>query len=216
MKKKKQLLMKERLAEPNKGCYVCQNRNVTLDINTDIATLRVLVHSVLQKLMALVEPSVQDGGRLLYDVEFEDNLDKTLKELQLVDGTLLSVSDDTQDYRLVINIRHQYVFPPFQNGAAHNYIFFSFRETFASAETLFAVHGGATPPPPVVAAATAPAAPADSGKKRKLEEDDTVNAADDDADAMELIVMSEADYNSQLNANKKARTANADDDDDVL
>lgn len=43
---------------------------------------------------------------LLYDVEFDDNLDKELGALGVADGTMLNVEDDMQDYKVEIRISH--------------------------------------------------------------------------------------------------------------
>jgi len=52
------LLVKEPLAPPNKSCYVCQNKNLTVKINTKTASLRFLVETVFSKALAMQEPSI--------------------------------------------------------------------------------------------------------------------------------------------------------------
>ena len=47
------------------------------------------------------------SGRLLYDEEFTDNADKTLASFGIQDGTILSAEDDTQEYKVELQLSRE-------------------------------------------------------------------------------------------------------------
>jgi len=110
------LLMKEPLAPPNKYCYVCQNKNLTLKINNKASTLQYMLEAILIKSLAMVQPAISEitpsGARLLYDIEFDDNLERTLADLGINDNSMLNVEDEGQDLSLVVTVKHSEGFDP--------------------------------------------------------------------------------------------------------
>lgn len=59
--------------------------------------------------------SIEEGGRLIYDLDFEDNKDKPMRSLGLVDGKRITIStlsdeDSEKTYSIVVFINHRYVF----------------------------------------------------------------------------------------------------------
>ncbi|KAI8069578.1 hypothetical protein BC940DRAFT_236420 [Gongronella butleri] len=109
-----QLLMQETPSEPNPHCQVCQATSAVVLLDVEQATLRDLIHKVLvvptdQGGMGMADDdlSVMEGDRMLYDIEYEDNLDTPLKDLHLKDGVILRIgsADGDEDVDLVINNR---------------------------------------------------------------------------------------------------------------
>ncbi|RUS34915.1 hypothetical protein BC938DRAFT_477829 [Jimgerdemannia flammicorona] len=109
-----QLLYLEANSAPNPKCPVCQNTNVGLKIDVHKATLGDLVTKVVCAseeeggIELGEEVAITEGGRMLYDVEFEDNLTKTLADLGVVDGKMVSVTaeDDEGKEPVVLLIQH--------------------------------------------------------------------------------------------------------------
>ncbi|KAF9165837.1 E1 ubiquitin-activating protein uba2 [Actinomortierella ambigua] len=95
------LIIQEPLAKPNPRCYVCRNTFLDLRINADKFTVKNLVNVLQENGMEEVE--IQENGRLLYDVEFEDNLETALAKLGVTDEKLLEVLDD-EDHKVVLRI----------------------------------------------------------------------------------------------------------------
>ncbi|RUS20081.1 hypothetical protein BC937DRAFT_86396 [Endogone sp. FLAS-F59071] len=109
------LLYLEGNSKPNPKCYVCQNTNIDLKVDVHNATLRDLV----EKMVCASEEDggielgeevvVTESGRMLYDIEFEDNLDKTLADLGVVDGKMVSVTAEDDDGKepVIFLIQHR-------------------------------------------------------------------------------------------------------------
>ncbi|KAF9972829.1 E1 ubiquitin-activating protein uba2 [Actinomortierella ambigua] len=95
------LIIQEPLAKPNPKCYICRNTFLDLRINADKFTVQDLVSALQENGMEEVE--IQENGRLLYDVEFEDNLETALVKLGVTDEKLLEVLDD-EDHKVVLRI----------------------------------------------------------------------------------------------------------------
>jgi len=49
---------------------------------------------------------------LIYDADFDDNLDRPLEDLNIKDQTMLNVEDDAQDFKLLVSIVHSEDFNP--------------------------------------------------------------------------------------------------------
>ncbi|GBB90938.1 hypothetical protein RclHR1_01800023 [Rhizophagus clarus] len=95
-----QIFLSESLNPPNPECRVCNNTHVILKVNTKKATLRDFLDKVIHGQdddMDIGEVTVEEGGRIIYDVEYDDNLDVTFEQLQITDGKLVSVKPDDTD-----------------------------------------------------------------------------------------------------------------------
>ncbi|CAB4412123.1 unnamed protein product [Rhizophagus irregularis] len=92
-----QIFLSESLNPPNPECRVCNNTHIILKVNTKKATLRDFLDKVIHGRnddMDIGEVIVEEGGRIIYDVEYDDNLDATFEQLQITDGKLVSVKPD--------------------------------------------------------------------------------------------------------------------------
>ncbi|KAI9099384.1 hypothetical protein DFS34DRAFT_642694 [Phlyctochytrium arcticum] len=97
----------ERLDPPNPSCSVCTTSSFLLEVDTEKTTLRTIVEDVITKgdrsgdettgLAIRGDIAVQEGERLLYDVDFDDNLDLPLSQLGIHDSTRLMITNDDDD-----------------------------------------------------------------------------------------------------------------------
>ncbi|TPX62403.1 hypothetical protein PhCBS80983_g00432 [Powellomyces hirtus] len=96
----------ERLDKPNPSCAVCTINSYTLAINTESASLGDLLEMVVKGspgesptsgLGIQGEIAIQEGERLLYDVEFDDNLDMSLSELGIRHATRVMITNENDD-----------------------------------------------------------------------------------------------------------------------
>jgi hypothetical protein len=49
---------------------------------------------------------------LIYDAEFDDNLDRPLSDLNITDQSMLNVEDDAQEFKLLVSVIHSEGFDP--------------------------------------------------------------------------------------------------------
>ncbi|KAI9011280.1 hypothetical protein BC832DRAFT_582449 [Gaertneriomyces semiglobifer] len=85
----------EALSAPNPQCPVCTTGALTLAINTSKATLRRIIEQVVQSDLGLPgDITAQEGERLLYDFDFEDNLDRPLKDLGISHSSKVVITND--------------------------------------------------------------------------------------------------------------------------
>lgn len=87
----------ESIAKPNPDCSVCGLSQIILEADVTKMTLGDLVDSVLKSTLAYTDEMSILTKDLIYDPDFEDNVDKTLKDLSIVDGTFVTVIDDDED-----------------------------------------------------------------------------------------------------------------------
>ncbi|CEP60302.1 E1 ubiquitin-activating protein UBA2 LALA0_S01e07602g [Lachancea lanzarotensis] len=88
------------LAHPNPKCPVCSIARGVLHVSQEAlktTTLSELIQKIQEKYRFEGEVSILDKStqRLLADYDFEDLLDKTLAELNLKHGIILSISDES-------------------------------------------------------------------------------------------------------------------------
>lgn len=88
-------------APPNAACGVCSDMYLGTDVDPAATTLGDILSVVRQPTEAGglayaedAEISVADGARILYDLDLDDNLEKTLQELHVGAGSTLSVVDE--------------------------------------------------------------------------------------------------------------------------
>ncbi|KAJ2464766.1 E1 ubiquitin-activating protein uba2 [Coemansia sp. RSA 2322] len=99
--KRARSILREPLAEPNPRCTVCRRRYLTLRV-ADLA--RTTLGDVVDYLHMLAETehnldlssdlSIVEGSRIIYDMDFEDNMDKSLESLGLVAGKMICVTSE--------------------------------------------------------------------------------------------------------------------------
>ena len=83
---------------PNPDCVVCSMTMARVKIDPDRATLKNLVQDVLKTKLAYSDDiSILSEKGLVYDPDLEDNLDKKLEELGLIDGSFIVIKDDSDD-----------------------------------------------------------------------------------------------------------------------
>ncbi|KAI9286873.1 hypothetical protein BC943DRAFT_275368 [Umbelopsis sp. AD052] len=104
------LLILEANSEPQPDCAVCRTRNIGLKIDIHHTTLQSLLDNVVTAsienggLGMSDEVTILEGDRLLYDIEFDDNAEKTLDALALEDGKILNIKDDEVDDDTGVNL----------------------------------------------------------------------------------------------------------------
>ncbi|KAG2182557.1 hypothetical protein INT43_007488, partial [Umbelopsis isabellina] len=97
------LLVLEQNSEPQPHCAVCRTTNIALKIDVHHTTLKFLIDNILVASAESggfgmsEEVTIVEGERLLYDIEFDDNVNKTLEELGLDDGKVVNIKDDNVD-----------------------------------------------------------------------------------------------------------------------
>ncbi|KTW27147.1 E1 ubiquitin-activating protein UBA2 [Pneumocystis jirovecii RU7] len=84
----------EAASPPNPQCKVCGVARSIFSTNIHLTTLKDLVIDVLQKGLGYGKEISIISDRLLYDIEFEDNLDKLLKDIGVQNGTFLTIIDE--------------------------------------------------------------------------------------------------------------------------
>jgi ubiquitin-like 1-activating enzyme E1 B len=104
-------LMSENSPLPNPECQVCSNGYLVLKIDTN-QPLLLLVKALQQSDVNIPgELTIQQGERLFYDIEMDDNLDIPLSQLGVKHNSQLLVTndydqDENQNYCIVLFIEH--------------------------------------------------------------------------------------------------------------
>lgn len=81
--------------QPNPACTTCRAPYVPIKVVPSEITLGSFVDDVLKGWLGVDwDVSIIDGSRILYDPDFEDNLEKTFDDLKLGQGTHLQVNDE--------------------------------------------------------------------------------------------------------------------------
>ncbi|XP_063700607.1 SUMO-activating enzyme subunit 2 [Culicoides brevitarsis] len=110
-----QLFVPEReLTAPNPKCYVCAAKpEVMLKVDTEKITVGEFRDTIMIQALNMINPDVmmEDGkGTIVIsseEGETDCNLEKKLKELNIVDGSILKADDFLQNYELTITILHK-------------------------------------------------------------------------------------------------------------
>ncbi|TPX35763.1 hypothetical protein SmJEL517_g02005 [Synchytrium microbalum] len=91
------------LPKPNPECTVCSTTYHILKLDPSKITLGFLLQDIISAdkpglgMAGKGEISIQENGRLLYDVDFDDNVDTSLEGLGIKGGKLVSVVCDGED-----------------------------------------------------------------------------------------------------------------------
>lgn len=99
----------EGLSKPNPRCPVCRVVYMTLEIDTASETIAAFVSKVMRsehegREFGLEDFSISEGERLMYDPDFDDNEDKTLAEMGILGGKMLTVVDEGDKVPIVFGI----------------------------------------------------------------------------------------------------------------
>eukprot|EP01095_Lingulamoeba_sp_RSL-Kostka_P009222 TRINITY_DN3172_c0_g1_i1.p1 TRINITY_DN3172_c0_g1~~TRINITY_DN3172_c0_g1_i1.p1 ORF type:complete len:606 (+),score=241.75 TRINITY_DN3172_c0_g1_i1:801-2618(+) len=113
----KRVIMGVDLEKPNPDCYVCSSHYLNVKIDVEQTTLKYFIDNVLKQSIGMIAPSLFIGSTLIYEYydEMEDDEKedmekrslKTLKELNIISGTLLMVEDEMQVLELELSVTHQ-------------------------------------------------------------------------------------------------------------
>ncbi|PKA62283.1 SUMO-activating enzyme subunit 2 [Apostasia shenzhenica] len=116
---RKMLLMPVEPFEANKSCYVCSEKPLLLELNTQKYRLRDFVEKIVRNKLGMNLPLVMIGANLIFEAgdDLEDdvaanyarNLEKVLAELPtpVTSGTVLTVEDLQQELTCNIVIKHR-------------------------------------------------------------------------------------------------------------
>lgn len=97
---------------PNPNCPTCGVARLAVEANINRATLGELVEKVVRGRFGYGDLSILTS-EMLYDPDFEDNLEKPLKELGFGEETFVTVIDDDESgdvqprVNLVIAVTHK-------------------------------------------------------------------------------------------------------------
>lgn len=109
---RKKILVTEGLEPPNPKCYVCAEKpEVNVMLNLETTTVKTLEEKILKGNLNMIAPDVEVEGKGIILIsseegETEANNDKFLKDLGLVDGSILTCDDFLQSYTLKVYLYH--------------------------------------------------------------------------------------------------------------
>ncbi|KAK9238003.1 hypothetical protein V1525DRAFT_432170 [Lipomyces kononenkoae] len=86
----------ESLQPPNPDCAVCSVARCGIEVDVEKFTIADFVEQVLRGKLGYSEEVSVVTDKLLYDVEFDDNVDKTFKKLDIGDGTFITIIDEDE------------------------------------------------------------------------------------------------------------------------
>ncbi|CAH2010113.1 unnamed protein product [Acanthoscelides obtectus] len=102
----------KQITKANPVCYVCSPKPfVNIFVNTEQMSVKELENEVLKKHLNMVAPdAVLDGKGIVVisseEGETEANDNKKLKEIGIVDGSILKCDDFLQNYELTVHVNH--------------------------------------------------------------------------------------------------------------
>ncbi|KAK9332425.1 hypothetical protein V1520DRAFT_334852 [Lipomyces starkeyi] len=86
----------ESLQPPNPDCAVCSVARCSIEVDVDRLTLGNFVERILRGELGYSDELSIVTNKLLYDLEFDDNVYKTFKELDVGDGTFVTIIDEEE------------------------------------------------------------------------------------------------------------------------
>ena len=94
---------------PNPKCYVCsEKREIGVKLDVEKVTLKTLEDKILKGSLSMVAPDAEIDGKGVIIISSEEDTavgsEKTLKEVGLTDGSILSCDDFLQDYNVKVII----------------------------------------------------------------------------------------------------------------
>jgi ubiquitin-like 1-activating enzyme E1 B len=87
----------EKLAPPNPSCEVCGVARTSIEADLSEATLGDLVEKVLKLGLGYGEDVSILTSQLLYDIDFDDNLEVPLKKLGFGEETFVTIIDEDNE-----------------------------------------------------------------------------------------------------------------------
>ena len=97
-KSAERLISSEPLGRPRADCPVCGVCQAIIKVDLSRATLRHLVNGLLQGQLAYGEElAVSTEAGVVYDPDLDDNLDKKLSEMSVMQDTFLTIIDESDD-----------------------------------------------------------------------------------------------------------------------
>ncbi|KAF8421605.1 putative ubiquitin-like activating enzyme [Tirmania nivea] len=87
----------ERLSAPNPSCDICGVARVTVEVDLSRATLGDLIKGYLKKGLGYGDEISVLTDQLLYDTDFDDNVDNELTTMGVKEGTFITVMDDNDE-----------------------------------------------------------------------------------------------------------------------
>merc|ERR1739844_586215 len=109
---RKKILVPCELNKPNPKCYVCsEKREIGLKLDVEKVTIKTLEEKILKGSLSMVAPDAEIDGKGTIIISSEDPMDatfaeKTLKDLGVADGSILSCDDFLQDYDVKVIVYH--------------------------------------------------------------------------------------------------------------
>lgn len=109
---RKKILVPCELNKPNPKCYVCsEKREIGLKLDIEKVTIKTLEEKILKGSLSMVAPDAEIDGKGTIIISSEEPMDatfaeKTLKDLGVADGSILSCDDFLQDYDVKVIIYH--------------------------------------------------------------------------------------------------------------
>lgn len=110
---RKQILVTENPVAPNPKCRACANEpQVDVRLDLDKVTLKTFEATVLKKELNMVMPDAErDDGTIIITNEegnctAPDLMEKTLREMKLTNGSILTCEDFLQDYKIKVILYH--------------------------------------------------------------------------------------------------------------
>lgn len=93
------------VSSPNPRCGVCRETYVHVTCDTTRLTLGELIEAVMAAEVAITGRtrviSVYEGGRILSDPDWDDNLSRTLRELNCHQGKFVTLADEDEQFENV-------------------------------------------------------------------------------------------------------------------
>ena len=98
----------EKLSESNPNCMICHSNYQVLHVNTKTTNVTQIIEALKTRFsIDEGEISVEEGGRLIYDLDFEDNAERFLHDLGIVKGKKMIISfqsDATPENAYIIQL----------------------------------------------------------------------------------------------------------------
>ncbi|KAH3674725.1 hypothetical protein WICMUC_003085 [Wickerhamomyces mucosus] len=91
---KERLISSGQLSYKNPKCASCSITRSFINIDNSL-TVKELIDSLIDKYQYEEEIAISIGSKLLYDIDFDDNIDKKLIDLGITYGVHLSINDET-------------------------------------------------------------------------------------------------------------------------
>jgi ubiquitin-like 1-activating enzyme E1 B len=93
---------------PDPKCAICRDAYISLKTDPTKLTLGTFVKDIVKQWLVKnteggddIEWSIMEGGRVLADPDFDDNLERTLGDLNIERGKIITARDEDEKYRPV-------------------------------------------------------------------------------------------------------------------